>query len=60
MHEWWNLLRIVYRFTLVLEPKVFRQPIVQVLPILAGGIDLKRDLWLHESTAHSQKHFRKI
>lgn len=55
-----NLLRAVCRFILVLEPKVFRQSKVQVLPILAGQMDGKRDLWHHESTAHSQKHFRKI
>jgi len=38
----------------------FCSPSVHALPILAGGIDLKRDLLPHESTAHSQKHFRKI
>ena len=40
-----NLLRTVCGFTLVLEPKVFRQPFVQVLPILAGQMDGKLDLW---------------
>jgi hypothetical protein len=39
-----NLLRAVCGFTLVLEPKVFCQPKVPVLPILAGQMDGKRDL----------------
>ena len=40
-----NLLRAVYEFTFVLEPKVFCQSFVQVLPILAGQMDVKRVLW---------------
>ena len=39
-----NLLHAVYGFTFVLEAKVFCQPTVQVLPILAGQMDGKRDL----------------
>jgi hypothetical protein len=44
MHECRNLLRAVHGFTLVPGTKVFHQPIVQILPILAGQIDWKRDL----------------
>ena len=45
-----NLLRAVYGFTFVLEPKVFRQPFVQILPILAGQMDVKRDLSYWETS----------
>ncbi len=39
MHEWRNLLRAVYGFTLVLETKVFCQPKVQVISINLPEID---------------------